>query len=605
MLLACALAFVACGEGKPSEPPKTEAPTATAAALVAKLKVFAGRTIWTIEHFSDGIDAKEVGGLQLDVNGETDVSVRMFDREKQPLAGPFALRFEPTRNAFIASQPMLLGKVGHELSVSLDDSVPDELQVLFYRARPTPKYLLPSAITKRSEDRRNAFAQQVERYRDVPGLTGLDRLADILQVIADTDYETFMIRNPPPQATFWTGAPTLVHVILEDALDILAPGMADLKLAVMVLHPHEPHVRAPQAIPQTGMKPVLNIPGSAQGAGRGRHLIFNAIASLNAPDFIVSFVAKAQGHDFEPPLKPLVGEDLADVTTNEIGRRFGAFLEELAKEGKLGDGHSVRDWIRAEMGDGSPGPDLEAVRVAALNFPSGEVQLTVDVSTKQAYATAQLWVPKDDAERQYIKEYLDSVLNDMIQPDLAPGTCAEHKAYPQPPLRPLRGFVSTGPLLVTHGATPFFSLNREDEGRYQSPYAALMLPTPPLLDFEMKPASSLADAVPGLEVLGVRVPDVSADYLNFDPKAPYPLSFSLGAGTMMARLSGSKVIECKATAAAPNVTVSVENLAKFAGGSILFRHIRHETETANFLTPPRTIQFRSQTTRGLTLTPIK
>jgi len=598
-LVALSLVVVACGHGATTAPDAaTTVPTATPAALLERLRPFAGKAIWTVELMSAGVDATTVGGVQLDVAGSS-VTLRIFDREQRVLGGPYELTFDAANNVFSAPLPSLLGKVGTEIAVGVEDATPDEMQVLFYRARARPASLLPGAVTKSARARRDAFARHVSRFHDVPGITGLDRLADILQTIADTDYETFMIQNPPPAATWLTGAPTLVHVILEDAIDVLSFGNKQLKLPLMVVFPHEEFIFRAEEIPQTGMKPRLNVPN---GNGRARHLLFNALASLNVPDFIVSFVAKAQGHDFEHPLKDLTGEDLADVTVNEIGRRFAEHLKLLSSTGRLGDGHSVRDWIRAEMGSGTPAPDLEAQRAAAEKLPAGEIQLTVDLGTNQAYATAQLFIPKNEDERKYVADYLKSVYDDMIQPDLLPGQCAEHKYYPAPAFRSLAGFVATGPITIGNGATRFFSLNPEGDGRFQSPYATLTLPMPPLLDLEMAPAVSLPDTVPGLVALGVTSPDLSADFLNYDPAADYPMSFSVGAGTMMARLAGSKVIECKATAAAPSVTVSKADLAKFAGGSILFRHLRMLETRSTFPSPGRVLQMRAQTTRSLSLT---
>ncbi len=234
----------------------------------------------------------------------------------------------------------------------------------------------------------------------------------------------------------------------------------------------------------------------------------------------------------------------------------------------------------------------------------GEIMATVDLGTNMPYATAQLFDPRTLDQANYVKSYLDSLINDVVQPDLADGACAEHKEYPRPTpvfVPPYTAIIES-PVILSHEGTPVFTLAYEGEGRYASPPdPALMIPTPLLLDIEIPGAPKVAKSFTGLRRLGLAVPDAAAESLTYDRDADFPISFREN-GTMMVRLSGVKTIECKLTELHPDVRVSKADLAKFVSGSILFRHIAWgETFVRPSMGVPRPLRIFSQTTRSMSL----
>lgn len=160
---------------------------------------------------------------------------------------------------------------------------------------------------------------------------GLERYALFVQAVMDAAAEA--------------GA-TAKAVFLDDLVDLSVPPDYDkVKRSVM-------------ASPLAYRGPLVHeddsgLDGFARrfrvGEGRYRHLAMSAAAAFRYPGPLVDVAARIVGHDLEPRASS-GGDSAADVATNEVGRRFAAFLRDTPLA-RLADGETVAAWLREAFGE--------------------------------------------------------------------------------------------------------------------------------------------------------------------------------------------------------------------------------------------------------------
>lgn len=202
------------------------------------------------------------------------------------------------------------------------------------RLEPTPAGE-EAAVTELRERREEARGRW-EALADEA--TGLERYARFVQDLVDA-------AAARARADGGGREEAVKRAFLDDLVDLSVPPEFDaLKRTVMSSEPSYDGPRVHED--ESGLE------GFAErfrpGEGRYRHLAMSAAAAYRYPGPLVEVAARLVGGDLVPE-DEAEGDSAADLATNDVGRRFAAFLQRTPLAG-LADGESVAAWLRRAFG---------------------------------------------------------------------------------------------------------------------------------------------------------------------------------------------------------------------------------------------------------------
>ncbi len=334
LLVGLLLPLAGCGSGSGSGSSDPRPSPALAAFAPFRNQILGLFTVAAV-----GMDESPAPGarLQLDATNQR-LLVEFLHPDQGVVAGPFALtQVASAPDTFAVAGVNGFGLSGLTLRARVREDASGQREVSLQILQPGRRD--PGRVVLTPPP---GMQQLLEAFRDYyyslsqdPPFDALDRFAETVQTVVDTCAARFG----------YLGNDVVVTIILEALGDLFLP--ADYKQELLAGPPYLNSTIGDPIL--TGFKPHLQ-----RGEGRFRHFTANALAiGLDLTGgLLVNLAARIVGGDWEF-LEDRDGDIAADLETNAIGRDFGRLLEQMAEDGTLNDGVTVKRFLHDRFGERS------------------------------------------------------------------------------------------------------------------------------------------------------------------------------------------------------------------------------------------------------------
>jgi hypothetical protein len=291
------------------------------------------------------LNTSQAEGLKVRLNTDaTRLSIEFHNEAQGLVISPVELLPDPAASGgFRAENVQAFGRNDLILLARVHENGPDGTEISLMITTPATRAASRTrAVINTSADRaerRQAYKRHNAELIRQNVCNDLERFACMVQDIVDTGVSKF----GRDQAA--------LDLIMDDLVDIFVPA-GYYKSSMMRLEPTLQEDVLTDPGPACGNAKGLSgfAPEFRNGEGRFRHFMANASSKRFAPGFIVNLTARFVGGDWGWKNDP-TGDIAADLATNAAGRDFYDFLFGLKGDNRLGDGVTVKEWIRNKFKD--------------------------------------------------------------------------------------------------------------------------------------------------------------------------------------------------------------------------------------------------------------